>query len=361
MKFIRLRSTDLSPLRQGLSRLPAVVGSLHLALALMAVYVVVLAWGTLIESQYGAAAAHFGIYDAGWFSILGVLLALNILCALLIRFPWRKRQMGFVVTHLGILVLLAGCLMTQQQGIEAQLPIYEGHAAYRAYQDSYHFQLRIEPDDGTKESLPSPSGRGVGGEGSGAVGQAKNRDVVTPQKALTLTLSQRERGLEASESIDVPFASGPFSWDQYASLPWFPWRLTSHDEGNIYDHDGVTLEVLDYKDHPSPTAQVRLTVDGSAKEFELPALSDEPAKSELSIVAGNKRRVSVVLRQDEIDLGFQLFLHRFQRKLDPGGGMASHYSSLVDILDRNDSSDHPKLRQNVLITLNEPVDFTDPH
>jgi ABC-type transport system involved in cytochrome c biogenesis permease subunit len=109
-----------------------------------------------------------------------------------------------------------------------------------------------------------------------------------------------------------------------------------------------------------PIARVRLTVDGTAKEFELPAMSEETPKSELSAVDGHHRRVSVELRQDEIDLGFQIFLHRFQRKLDPGGGMASHYSSEVDFLDRGDVKKVQILRKDVLITLNAPVDFLDP-
>jgi hypothetical protein len=59
-----------------------------------------------------------------------------------------------------------------------------------------------------------------------------------------------------------------------------------------------------------------------------------------------------------LDLGFQLYLHKFQRKLDPGAAMASHYSSLVDFLDRGNPPQ--VLRKNVLIGLNAPVDFVDP-
>ena len=75
-------------------------------------------------------------------------------------------------------------------------------------------------------------------------------------------------------------------------------------------------------------------------------------------VAGKQRRVAIRLRQDEVDLGFQLYLHKFRRKLDPGTGMPSHYSSLVDFLDLGDPP--RKLEKDVLITLNVPVDFTDP-
>ena len=37
-----------------------------------------------------------------------------------------------------------------------------------------------------------------------------------------------------------------------------------------------------------------------------------------------------------VELGFQVRLHKFRRKLDPGAAMASHYSSLIDILDRSE-------------------------
>ncbi len=78
---------------------------------------------------------------------LNVLLAVNVLCALVIRLPWRRRQAGFVLTHVGILVLLAGCLATRQWGIEAQLSVYEGHASHLADEDSYHFELLCRRDD----------------------------------------------------------------------------------------------------------------------------------------------------------------------------------------------------------------------
>ncbi len=180
-----------------------VLGSLELAVVLLATYIGVLAWGTLVEKWHGPEAAHSMVYGTGWFLALGAVLAANVFCSMLIRFPWRRRQIGFLLTHGGILVLLAGCWVTWQFGVQAQLPVYEGHTAHTAYLDS---------------------------------GDAE---------------------------------------------------------------------------HP-----------------------------------------------EAMDLGFQVRLHRFQRKLDPGASMPSHYSSLVDFLDR---SDPPQvLSKDVLITLNAPVDFTDP-
>ena len=46
----------------------------------------------------------------------------------------------------------------------------------------------------------------------------------------------------------VPFTSGPFNWDDYhnGKLLFLPWSLAHRDQGVLYDHDGIRLEVLDY-------------------------------------------------------------------------------------------------------------------
>jgi hypothetical protein len=289
------------------------LAALRLAVVLIAVYVGVLAWGTLVESRYGGAAAHFAIYDTNWFLALNALLGVNVLCAMVIRFPWKRRQIGFLVTHGGILVLLVGCLMTKEAGVEAQLPIFEGQSACRAYRDSYHFLLQVDP----------------------------------------------KQGGQAGELIFVPFVTGPFGWDRFAGLSWFPWHLAYRSQGVIYDDDRITLEVLDYRKEPQPSVRVRLAVDGKADEFDLIAASEEPAaKQQRHVIDVQKRRLTITMPMDEVELGFQLHLHRFQRKLDPGAEMPSHYSSLVDVLDQ--SKPPRTLAKNVLITLNAPIDLTDP-
>ncbi len=111
-----------------------------------------------------------------------------------------------------------------------------------------------------------------------------------------------------------------------------------------------------------PEALVRLTVDGRSEEFWLQGAPSGPQQElradQRKVVAGKGRRVAVTLRHDWIDVGFGLTLREFQRRLDPGSSQASWYASLVDMVDRNDPQ--KKLKEEVLITLNEPVNFTDP-
>jgi len=82
-------------------------------------------------------------------------------------------------------------------------------------------------------------------------------------------------------------------------------------------------------------------------------------EAQLSIFEGRAaHRAAREGDQGDLELGFQVRLIQFRRKLDPGAEMASHYSSLVDILDRAEPPN--VIRQNVLIALNAPVDVVDP-
>ncbi len=91
--------------------------SLQFAVVLIALLAVVLGLGTFVESGFGTEAVKFGVWNTWWFTLLNALLAVSIFCAAAIRFPWKRHQTGFVITHIGLLVLLAGCLMSQRGGL----------------------------------------------------------------------------------------------------------------------------------------------------------------------------------------------------------------------------------------------------
>ena len=197
--------------------------SLQFAVVLIALLAVVLGLGTFVESGFGTEAVKFGVWNTWWFTLLNALLAVSIFCAAAIRFPWKRHQTGFVITHIGLLVLLAGCLMSQRGGIDAQIPLLEGERGSRAFEDSHHFRIDLESKGGG------------------------SRDVIGP----------------------IEFRSGPFNWSEYGTTrSWFPWRLAPRDTGVIHDADGVRLEVLDfYADSTAalaPGVKLRLGTDAFA-------------------------------------------------------------------------------------------------
>jgi len=188
------------------------VGSLWLTVAILIVLVFILLGGTVVYKVYGATAAKFGIFGTWWFNGLGLILGFNSAAALVRRWPWKLSQMGFVVPHIGLIVLLVGCALSRRYGIEATVSVFEGESSDLAYTNStqyveldglQQFRLKVIPSDG--ETRP-------GGP------------------------------------IVVPFTSGPFNWDDFhnGKLFFLPWSLAHRDQGVIYDQDGIRLEVLDY-------------------------------------------------------------------------------------------------------------------
>lgn len=102
------------------------LASLQLAVILLVVFAVLLGAATFYESHTSAEDAQRLIYQSTWFDFFLFLLGVNVFCAAISRFPWSKKHIGFVITHLGILVILIGSVITRKFGVEGQLVLQEG-------------------------------------------------------------------------------------------------------------------------------------------------------------------------------------------------------------------------------------------
>ena len=100
--------------------------SVKTAIALLLILALVVAIGTIIESRYNAEYAQLLVYNTNWFRFLIFLIGLLILNATIARIPWKKRHRGFLVTHLGMLLILFGAYITSTQGIDGYLRVTEG-------------------------------------------------------------------------------------------------------------------------------------------------------------------------------------------------------------------------------------------
>lgn len=118
--------------------------SLGLAVFLLTSLALLFAVGTFIESGLGTEAAKLLVYRSPWMSSLLILLALNVAAAALDRLPWKRKHVGFVITHAGILLILAGSLVTQGYGMEGQMAIQEGQSVNRIILDQGILQVFSE-------------------------------------------------------------------------------------------------------------------------------------------------------------------------------------------------------------------------
>ena len=76
---------------------------------------------------------------------------------------------------------------------------------------------------------------------------------------------------------------------------------------------------------------------------------------------GESRWLTLTMPRKTVDLGFNLLLERFNRRLDPGTSMPSHYSSDVTALYPKNSKGESKKFEHVNIQLNQPVNFVNPN
>jgi hypothetical protein len=103
--------------------------SIKLAVCLIALLAAVIALATILETKYGRPYSQWYVYHSSWFVGLLGLLGVSVFCAAYVRFPWKRRQTGFVLTHAGLLALLSGSVLTIYRGIEGQVSIVEGASA----------------------------------------------------------------------------------------------------------------------------------------------------------------------------------------------------------------------------------------
>lgn len=182
--------------------------SLQLAVILILSVAVVLAVATFVESTCGTQGVQWYIYQTPWFLGLLALLALNIFCAAAIRFPWKRHQTGFVITHIGLLVLLFGAAVQYKGAVNSQMLVY--------LKDTSHVAIDLDHGYLVASGLPGHK-----------------------------------------EDLTLPLKLGPFSWKDDPPSPWYrrlmsivtkddlsqPWK---HAPVTLYQRNDVKLELVDY-------------------------------------------------------------------------------------------------------------------
>lgn len=111
-----------------LKRLNKPLASLKLAVFIIISIAVITAIGTFVEAKYDAYAAKKLVYDT-WFmyTIMG-LLVVNLVAVMVDRWPWKKRHAAFVLAHIGIIIILAGALLTMQFGLDGSMRVGIGES-----------------------------------------------------------------------------------------------------------------------------------------------------------------------------------------------------------------------------------------
>lgn len=242
--------------------------SLKLAVIVVSSAALVLAWATFVESQYGLRAVHFGIYGTTWFTLLNILLAVNIFCAAAVRFPWQRHQTGFVITHIGLLTLMLGTGLSRRFGVDAQMMVWEGSHSHRAFEDSEHFELAVAPLPAAGETVPASYDEEVyphiGFTGGPFNWQELDEMGRFPEPA------NPWRGSWVDWGLPFRAVGSVLQWCFFDIPTHLAWAVAPRDRGVVFNHDNIRLEVLDYYSNASevhaPHLKLRLSSPRVARQ-----------------------------------------------------------------------------------------------
>lgn len=111
------------------------LASLKLAVILLISLAIILAVATFYESAYDTKTAQYLVYRSPLFALFLAGLGVNLAASALMRYPWKKALTGFVVTHVGIIIILIGSLVNMFSGIDGTMALEEGETSSRVTLD----------------------------------------------------------------------------------------------------------------------------------------------------------------------------------------------------------------------------------
>ncbi len=105
--------------------------SIQFGVVLIIFLMVTMMFATQFEASTSTAAMKHFIYGSMWFDVAVVLFVVNLIVNTLRRRPYKFRHIGFLTVHVGVLVVVAGGLLTRYRGVDGTMPIPEGEATAR--------------------------------------------------------------------------------------------------------------------------------------------------------------------------------------------------------------------------------------
>lgn len=97
------------------------LASLKLAVIIIISLGIIAAFGTIYEARFDAEYAQKVVYKSLPMYIVMSALITNLLAVMIDRWPWKRHHSGFVLAHIGIIMLLVGSFITQRYGIDGSM------------------------------------------------------------------------------------------------------------------------------------------------------------------------------------------------------------------------------------------------
>lgn len=103
--------------------------SLKLAVVIVLAIAGISAWGTIVESKYNAQIAQMLVYHSVYMYVALFALCVSLTAVMIDRWPWQKKHTGFILAHIGIIILILGSVATRYFGVDGSVAIGIGESS----------------------------------------------------------------------------------------------------------------------------------------------------------------------------------------------------------------------------------------
>ena len=301
----------------------ATLASLKLTVVCLFLLLILTVWGTLYQVENGLYLAQERFYQSNIFFIAGFIpfpgaqlvmavLFVNLVASVLLLAQRRKLNWPFMITHLGLILMLAGGAITVFTGKDAQLTLDEGDGSNVAIAFG-EWELSVMPmaRDNAAPVVHALDARKL----------RPGRTINLPGGQLAIRVEEYHRNCMA---VKDAVANPPINSGHHTALNPLP---GNKERGA--DMPGVIFTLLE---------------DGKESGRYL-LWGRDPNPTALQTGPG----MWLGLRRMRVPLPATIQLVDFRRELYPGSPIAKSYESQV-IVDAGDD-----LERNVLISMNKPL------
>ncbi len=305
--------------------------SLKLTVICLMTLIVLVVWGTIFQAEHGLYAAQQKFFHSWIFLLLGFIpfpgtvltmfvLFLNLCFALIFRVGYRWSNIGNIVTHLGIIVLLVGSFYTFNYSEESVLSLKEGDSS-RFSSSSYAWELAIWQETGGARKTFAMDSQGF----------EAGKEILFESLNIKIKINEyypnSEAFLPQGTSAALREGHGPINVSGIQTLKGLPNSPEpSQDQAGIaFDivSPAVSRSVLLYGGDNTPT---RISIAGKAYGFSL--------------------------RKKKFPLPVNIQLLDFKKIMYPGSDIPRSYESRVMITTEG-------LEREVRISMNKPLRYKD--
>ena len=122
---------------------------------LMLIFAFAIGTATFIENDFGATGAKAVVYNALWFNILLILLAINLTGRIILDKLYMPKKFTIFLFHFSFLIILIGAGITRFISYEGVMHIREGNISNSMLTDNTFIELTAAKDSDVKNKEKS--------------------------------------------------------------------------------------------------------------------------------------------------------------------------------------------------------------